>query len=77
MDVKDKTKEYTIPYSVCVHQNPICEGNGPCDGAGKITEALLYMGDSGNVQHLSHDDQTFNVSKSVTELHANQSCTQE
>lgn len=70
VDVKDKTKEYTIPYSVCVHQNPICEGNGrPCDDVEKIliTEALLYMGDSGNAQHLPHDDQTFNVSKPVIE----------
>ena len=65
VDVKDNTRAYNIPYSVCVHQNPACEGNGACGdlhGVGKITEALLYMGDSGNIQQLPHDDQTFNVS---------------
>ncbi len=72
VDVKDNTRAYHIPYSVCAHQNPACEGNGVCDDPqGKITEALLYMGDSGNVQQLPYDDQTFNVSSSQTVLQIN------
>ena len=72
VDVKDNTKIYDIPYSVCVDKNPVCylsESNDVCDdpgpetpGVGEISEALLYMGDSGKVQQLPHDDQTFNVS---------------
>lgn len=64
VDIKDNTKTYDIPYSVCVDQNPSCylsESNDECDDS-EISEALLYMGDSGTVQKLPHDDQTFNVS---------------
>lgn len=65
VDVKDNTRAYNIPYSVCVHQNPACEencGDPHLPVTGRITEALLYMGNSGSVQRLPHDDQTFNVS---------------
>ena len=75
VDVKDNTKTYDIPYSVCAHPhtNPVCclsEGNDVCDeptgvpGVGKISKAELYMGDSGKIQPLTYDrdNQTFNVS---------------